>query len=149
MVFSGRVSPEHQKVMDITISAANGRIPVLAGSGSNNTEEAIQLTMHAKSAGAAGCLLITPYYNRPTQEGLFQHFKKIAMEVDIPIVLYNVPSRTGVNLLPETVERLAEIKRTKMIYRFSADVSILLRRAQGFLGEYVQEKQHDPQHSTL
>lgn len=100
---------EHERVIQVTIEAAAGRVPVMAGSGSNNTEEAIRLTRHAKKAGATGCLLITPYYNKPTQEGLFLHFEKIAASVDIPIVLYNVPSRTGVNMLPETVERLAKI----------------------------------------
>jgi len=100
---------EHERVIQVTIEAAAGRVPVLAGSGSNNTEEAIRLTRHAKKAGATGCLLITPYYNRPTQQGLYLHFEKIAASVDIPIVLYNVPGRTGVNMLPETVERLAKI----------------------------------------
>jgi len=101
---------EHERVVEIVIRAAGGRVPVMAGTGSNNTEEAILLTRHAKKAGANGCLLITPYYNRPTQEGLYLHFKKVAEAVDIPQVLYNVPSRTGVNMLPETVERLSKIK---------------------------------------
>jgi 4-hydroxy-tetrahydrodipicolinate synthase len=100
---------EHERVIEITIEAAAGRAPVMAGTGSNNTEEAIRLSRHAKKAGAAGCLLITPYYNRPTQEGLYLHFTKVAGAVDIPIVLYNVPGRTGVNMLPETIERLAKI----------------------------------------
>ncbi len=101
---------EHEQVVEIVIRAAKGRVPVMAGTGSNNTDEAIRLTLHAKKAGANGCLLITPYYNRPTQEGLYLHFKKVAEAVAIPQVLYNVPSRTGVNMLPETVERLAKIK---------------------------------------
>ena len=100
---------EHERVIQVTIEAAAGRVPVMAGAGSNNTEEAIRLTRHAKKAGATGCLLITPYYNRPTQQGLYLHFEKIAASVDVPIVLYNVPGRTGVNMLPETVERLAKI----------------------------------------
>ena len=100
---------EHERVIQVTIESAAGRVPVMAGTGSNNTEEAIRLSRHAKKAGAAGCLLITPYYNRPTQEGLYLHFKKVAGAVDIPIVLYNVPGRTGVNMLPETIERLAKI----------------------------------------
>jgi len=97
---------EHKRVIELTVKVAGGRIPVIAGSGSNSTEEAINLTLHAKSAGADAALLITPYYNKPTQEGLFQHYKKIAEAVDIPIVLYNIPGRTGVNMLPETVARL-------------------------------------------
>jgi 4-hydroxy-tetrahydrodipicolinate synthase len=100
---------EHERVIQVTIEAAAGRVPVMAGTGSNNTEEAIRLSRHAKKAGAAGCLLITPYYNRPTQEGLYLHFHKVAGAVDIPVVLYNVPGRTGVNMLPETIERLAKI----------------------------------------
>ena len=100
---------EHEAVVNITMDAAGGKIRVLAGTGSNNTAEAIRLTRHAARAGVAGCLHITPYYNRPTQEGLVAHFKKIADAVSIPIVLYNVPGRTGVNMLPETVARLAEI----------------------------------------
>ena len=101
---------EHHHVIDIVISAASGRVPIMAGTGSNNTEEAIMLTRFAEKAGAAGSLLITPYYNRPSQEGLYIHFQKIAQAVDMPLVLYNVPSRTGVNLLPETVERLSCIE---------------------------------------
>ena len=100
---------EHNRLVEIAVSAVNGRIQVIAGTGSNSTEEAIALTKHAKEAGANAVLLITPYYNKPTQEGLFQHFKIIAEEVDIPIILYNVPGRTSVNMLPETTARLAEI----------------------------------------
>lgn len=100
---------EHHRVVEIVVAAARGRVPVLAGTGSNNTEEAIELTGHAKKAGADACLLITPYYNKPTQEGLYRHFAAIAARVDIPLVLYNVPGRTGVNMLPETVARLSRI----------------------------------------
>jgi len=122
---------EHEKVVEIVIRAAAGRVPVMAGTGSNNTEEAIRLTRHAQKAGADACLLITPYYNRPTQEGLYQHFKKIAEQVDIPLVLYNVPSRTGVNMLPETVERLAQIKTIVGIKEASgmlSQISEIVRR---------------------
>ncbi len=98
---------EHEKVIEICIDQAKGRVPVLAGAGSNNTEEAIRLTRFAKEAGADGALLITPYYNKPTQEGLYQHYKAIATAVDFPMVVYNVPGRTGCNLLPGTVGRLA------------------------------------------
>ncbi len=97
---------EHIRVIEMTVKMTGGKIPVLAGTGSNSTEEAIFYTRHAKQLGVSGVLLITPYYNKPTQEGLFQHFKTIAKAVDIPIVLYNIPSRTGVNLLPATVARL-------------------------------------------
>lgn len=100
---------EHERVVEIVVEEANGRVPVVAGTGSNSTWETIKLTRHAAETGADAALLITPYYNRPTQEGLYRHFETVAMEVDIPIILYNVPSRTGVNLLPETVGRLAKI----------------------------------------
>jgi 4-hydroxy-tetrahydrodipicolinate synthase len=100
---------EHERVVEIAVQQVNGRVPVIAGTGSNNTREAIRLTAHAKKVGANGVLMISPYYNKPTQEGLYQHFKKVAEEVDIPIVLYNIPGRTAVNMEPTTVARLAEI----------------------------------------
>jgi 4-hydroxy-tetrahydrodipicolinate synthase len=100
---------EHDRVIEITIDAVKKRVPVLAGTGSNSTDEALRLTKHAHEAGADGALMVCPYYNRPTQEGLYQHFKIIAESVPIPIVPYNIPSRTGVNLMPETVARLAKI----------------------------------------
>ena len=98
---------EHERVIEICIDQVKGRVPVLAGAGSNNTIEAIRLTRFAKKAGADGALLITPYYNKPTQEGLYRHFKAIAEAVDMPLVPYNVPGRTGTNLLPATLSRLA------------------------------------------
>ncbi|MGH7208862.1 MAG: 4-hydroxy-tetrahydrodipicolinate synthase [Nitrospiraceae bacterium] len=101
---------EHERVVAFTIEAVKRRVPVLAGAGSNSTAEAIALTRHAKKAGADGALLITPYYNKPMQEGLFRHYKAIAEAVDLPLVLYNIPSRTSVNLLPSTVGRLAAIR---------------------------------------
>lgn len=97
---------EHLCVVALTVRKVKGRIPVIAGTGSNSTEEAIFFTRHAKKAGADGALIITPYYNKPTQEGLFQHYRAIATAVDLPIILYNIPGRTAVNLLPETVARL-------------------------------------------
>lgn len=99
---------EHKRVISICVDQVKGRVPVLAGAGSNNTREAIELTGFAKDAKADGALLITPYYNKPTQEGLVAHFKAIAAEVSLPFVVYNVPGRTATNLLPET---LAEIRR--------------------------------------
>ena len=97
---------EHEQVIRICVEQAKGRVPVLAGAGSNNTTEAVRLTRFAKEAGADGALLITPYYNKPTQEGLYQHFAAIANAVDFPLVPYNVPGRTGCNLLPATLGRL-------------------------------------------
>ncbi|MFA5142687.1 MAG: 4-hydroxy-tetrahydrodipicolinate synthase [Candidatus Omnitrophota bacterium] len=101
---------EHDRVIELTIEFAKGRVPVIAGTGSNSTEEAIALTRHAKKSGAAASLQVNPYYNRPTQKGLYLHFKAIAEAVDIPIILYNIAARTGVNVEPETFAKLAEIK---------------------------------------
>ena len=100
---------EHDRVIEIVIDAVKKRVPVIAGTGSNSTDEALRLTRHAYEAGADGALMVCPYYNRPTQEGLYQHFKIIAETIPIPIVPYNIPGRTGVNLLPETVARLSKI----------------------------------------
>jgi len=100
---------EHERVIEITIEQVNKRVPVIAGTGSNNTAEAIRLTRHAYKAGADAVLMISPYYNKPTQEGLYRHFAKVAAEVDIPIILYNIPGRTAVNMEPETIERLSRI----------------------------------------
>lgn len=97
---------EHEAVIRICIEEVKGRVPVVAGSGSNNTDEAIRLTRFAKAAGADAALLITPYYNRPTQEGLYQHFKAVAEATRFPLIAYNVPARTGCNLLPETIARM-------------------------------------------
>jgi len=101
---------EHDEMIEITLDLTGGRVPVIAGTGSNSTREAVRLTKHAAQAGAQAALLITPYYNRPTQEGLYQHFLAVSEASDLPLVLYNVPGRTGVNLLPPTVARLAEHK---------------------------------------
>jgi len=100
---------EHCKVIDIVIDQTNKRVPVIAGSGSNSTHETVYLTEYAKKAGADAALIITPYYNKPTQEGLYQHFKYVAERVDIPVVMYNVPGRTAVNMLPETAIKLSKI----------------------------------------
>ncbi len=100
---------EHDRVIEMTVETVNGRVPVLAGTGSNSTAEAIRLTKHAKEAGADGALLITPYYNKPTQQGLYDHYEAIAKAVEFPMVLYNVPGRTGLNMLPQTVARLSKI----------------------------------------
>lgn len=98
---------EHSKVIKATLEIVNKRIPVIAGSGANSTSEALHLTQRSKDLGADACLLVTPYYNKPTQKGLYAHYKKIADEVSIPQILYNVPGRTSVDMLPETVESLS------------------------------------------
>jgi len=101
---------EHKKVIERVVKASGGRVPVIAGAGSNSTAEAIELTEFSKKAGADATLQVCPYYNKPTQEGLYQHFKAIAEEVDLPVVLYNIPGRCGAGLTPETVARLAELE---------------------------------------
>jgi 4-hydroxy-tetrahydrodipicolinate synthase len=93
---------EHKRVVEVVIDAARGRVPVIAGTGSNSTSEAIDLTRHAKRAGAAGALVVNPYYNKPTQEGLYRHFRAIADTVDIPIIVYNIAGRTAVNVETDT-----------------------------------------------
>lgn len=113
---------EHGRVIDIAVEAVNKRVPVIAGTGGNSTHEAIELTEHAKNAGADATLQVTPYYNKPTQEGLYQHFKAIAEAAPLPQVLYNVPGRTSVNMLPETVARLAELPEVVAIKEASGDL---------------------------
>jgi len=113
---------EHDRVIEITIDAVKKRVPVIAGTGSNSTDEALRLTRHAYEAGADGALIVCPYYNRPTQEGLYQHFKMIAENVPISILPYNIPSRTGVNLLPEMVAKLAKIKNIVGIKEASGSI---------------------------
>jgi len=101
---------EHDEVIRAVIKAVSKRIPVIAGTGSNSTDEAVRLTRAAEKSGADGALMISPYYNRPTQEGIYQHYKKVASEVGIPIIIYNIPGRTGSKIEPETLARLAEVK---------------------------------------
>ncbi|MBU1076126.1 MAG: 4-hydroxy-tetrahydrodipicolinate synthase [Spirochaetes bacterium] len=113
---------EHKKVIQFVIKTVKKRVPVIAGSGSNSTAEAIELTKFAKESGADGALVITPYYNKPPQEGLYQHFRKVAETVAIPIVVYNVPGRTGINLLPSTLERLKDISNIVAVKEASGKV---------------------------
>ena len=113
---------EHREVVKMVISLVAGKIPVIAGTGSNSTAEALALTQAAKVDGADAVLLVTPYYNKPPQEGLYQHHKKIAEEVDIPQILYNVPGRTSVDMLPETVERLSILENIVGIKEATGDL---------------------------
>ncbi len=101
---------EHQRVIDLCIKESNGKIPVIAGTGSNSTEEAISLTTHAEKAGANGALIVTPYYNKPTQEGLYQHYKAINDKCGIPIIIYNIPGRSVIDMSVDTMARLYELK---------------------------------------
>ena len=113
---------EHYRVIEVAVKAAKKRIPVIAGTGANSTDEAVLITQKAEKLGADAALVVTPYYNKPTQEGLFLHFKAVAEAVDIPIVLYNVPGRTAVNLLPATVAKLLEFKNIVGIKEATGDM---------------------------
>jgi 4-hydroxy-tetrahydrodipicolinate synthase len=114
---------EHRRVVAITLEEAKGKVPVLAGAGGYNTAEVIELGRELKALGADGILSVTPYYNKPTQEGLFQHFRAIAANVGLPMVLYNVPGRTGVNLEPATLKRLAEVPNVAGVKEASGNIS--------------------------
>jgi len=113
---------EHKKVIERVVKAVGGQVPVIAGAGSNSTAEAIELTAFSKKVGADATLQVGPYYNKPTQEGFYQHFKAIAEEVDLPIVLYNIPGRCGAGMTPETVARLAEVENIVAIKEASGSL---------------------------
>ena len=114
---------EHKRVIDITIEVARGRIPVIAGTGSNATDEAIELSQHAEKSGADGILIVNPYYNKPTQEGLYQHFKAINDNVGIPIVIYNIPGRTNVEMSVATMARIFELKNVVGVKDATANIA--------------------------
>lgn len=116
---------EHKEVVQFVVEQAAGRVPVIAGTGANSTQEAIELTQSAKDAGADACLLVAPYYNKPSQEGLYQHHLAIAKAVDIPQILYNVPGRTAVDMLPETVARLSKVDNIIGIKEATGDMDRL------------------------
>ncbi|MDR2340356.1 MAG: 4-hydroxy-tetrahydrodipicolinate synthase [Deltaproteobacteria bacterium] len=118
---------EHNRVIEIAIDQAKRRVPVLAGTGSNSTREAIAMSDHAKGAGADGLLLVSPYYNKPTQEGLYRHFTEVAKEAPLPIILYNIPGRCGVEILPETVKRLSEHPSIVGVKEATGDLSKMIR----------------------
>lgn len=113
---------EHYRVIEIAVTTVNKRVPVIAGTGANSTDETIMITKKAKRLGADAALLVSPYYNKPTQEGLYRHYKAVADAVKMPLVLYNVPGRTAVNILPSTVARLAEIKNIVAIKEATGDM---------------------------
>ncbi|MBL4712699.1 MAG: 4-hydroxy-tetrahydrodipicolinate synthase [Gammaproteobacteria bacterium] len=133
---------EHCEVITRTVALVNGRIPVIAGTGANSTWEAIELTRCAQQGGADACLLVTPYYNKPPQEGLYQFHKKIAESVDIPQILYNVPGRTAVDMLPETVNRLADIDNIVGLKDATGDLS-RLAEMQALLAKKVDGEAFD------
>jgi 4-hydroxy-tetrahydrodipicolinate synthase len=127
---------EHNQVIDIVIDEARGRVPVIAGTGSNSTDEAILLTRHAWKAGAHSSLQVTPYYNKPTQKGLYEHFIAIAEAVDLPMIIYNIPGRTGINIETDTLLRMAEHKNIIGVKEASGSITqmmdVLSRRPEGF-----------------
>ncbi len=114
---------EHKRVVDLCVEAAAGRVPVIAGAGSNSTDEAVEFTKHAKSAGADGVLSVAPYYNKPSQEGLYQHFKAVAESADIPVIVYNIPGRSIVDISVDTMARMAKIPNIVGVKDATADLA--------------------------
>ncbi|TWA59626.1 dihydrodipicolinate synthase [Azospirillum baldaniorum] len=129
---------EHNRVVELCIEAAGGKVPVVAGTGSNSTEEAISLTQHAKKAGAAAALVVTPYYNKPTQEGLYQHFKAIHDAADLPIVIYNIPGRSVVDMSVATMARLAKLPNIIGVKDATADLARPVRLLQEVGPDFIQ-----------
>ena len=129
---------EHQRVIDLCIKESNGKIPVIAGTGSNSTEEAIALTSHAEKAGADGALVVTPYYNKPTQEGLYQHYKAINDNASIPIIIYNIPSRCVIDMSVDTMARLFELKNITGVKDATGDLNRLDETLKKLGPEFVQ-----------
>ncbi len=129
---------EHKKVIEIAIKEAKGKIPVIAGTGSNSTSEAIELSIHAEKAGADGLLIVTPYYNKPTQEGLYQHYKTINDKVGIPIIIYNIPPRSVVDMSVDTMARLFELKNIVGVKDATADLSRVDQQLKKMGSEFIQ-----------
>ena len=129
---------EHQRVIDLCIRESNGKIPVIAGTGSNSTEEAISLTTHAEKAGADGALIVTPYYNKPTQEGLYQHYKAINDNIGIPIIIYNIPSRCVIDMSVDTMARLFELKNIAGVKDATGDLNRLDETIKRLGPEFIQ-----------
>ncbi|NER61004.1 4-hydroxy-tetrahydrodipicolinate synthase [Pseudomonas sp. MAFF212428] len=135
---------EHIKVIEFVVKQVNGRIPVIAGTGANSTREAVELTRNAKNAGADACLLVVPYYNKPTQEGLYQHFKHIAEAVDIPQILYNVPGRTSCDMQAETVIRLSSVPNIIGIKEATGDLARAKAILDGVSKDFIVLSGDDP-----
>ena len=129
---------EHQKVIEICIKESNGKIPVIAGTGSNSTEEAISLTKHAEKVGADGALVVTPYYNKPTQEGLYQHYKAINDNTNIPIIIYNIPSRCVIDMSVDTMARLFELKNIVGVKDATGDLNRIDQTIKKLGPEFIQ-----------
>ncbi len=129
---------EHEKVIELCINEAKGKIPVIAGTGSNSTEEAISLTKHAEKAGADGVLVVTPYYNKPTQEGLYQHYKAINNNCGVPIIIYNIPGRSVVDMSVETMARLFELKNITGVKDATGDLNRVKQQKEKMGSEFIQ-----------
>ncbi len=129
---------EHEKVIELCINEANGKIPVIAGTGSNSTEEAISLTKHAEKAGADGALVVTPYYNKPTQEGLYQHYKSINDNTSLPIIIYNIPGRCVIDMSVDTMARLFELKNIAGVKDATGDLNRLDQTIKKLGPEFIQ-----------
>tara|TARA_Y100000590_G_C15692575_1_gene1003974 strand:- start:1365 stop:2246 length:882 start_codon:yes stop_codon:yes gene_type:complete len=129
---------EHQKVIELCIKESNGKIPVIAGTGSNSTEEAISLTKHAEKVGANGALVVTPYYNKPTQEGLYQHYKAINDKCGIPIIIYNIPSRSVIDMAVDTMARLFELKNIVGVKDATGDLKRVDQQKEKMGKEFIQ-----------
>jgi len=129
---------EHEKVIELCINEANGKIPVIAGTGSNSTEEAIALTMHAEKAGADGVLVVTPYYNKPTQEGLYQHYKAINDSTSLPILIYNIPGRCVIDMSVDTMARLFELKNIAGVKDATGDLNRLDQTKKKLGPDFIQ-----------
>ncbi len=129
---------EHEKVIELCIKETNGKIPVIAGTGSNSTEEAVALTKHAEKAGADGALVVTPYYNKPTQEGLYQHYKSINDNTNLPIIIYNIPSRCVIDMSVDTMARLFELKNIAGVKDATGDLNRLDQTLKKLGPEFIQ-----------
>lgn len=129
---------EHRQVVDVCIDEARGRVPVIAGAGSNNTLEAIELARHAEKAGADAVLVVTPYYNKPTQEGLFQHFRAVNDAIGVPIIIYNIPGRSVVDMSVETMKRLAELENIVGVKDATGDVGRVSRQRHAMGSGFIQ-----------
>ena len=129
---------EHQRVIDLCIKESNGKIPVIAGTGSNSTEEAISLTTHAEKAGANGALIVTPYYNKPTQEGLYQHYKAINDTCGIPIIIYNIPGRSVIDMSVDTMARLYELKNIVGVKDATGDLNRVNQTLEKLGKDFIQ-----------
>ena len=129
---------EHQKVIEICIRESRGRIPVIAGTGSNSTDEAVSLTKHAEKAGADGVLVVTPYYNKPTQEGLYKHYKAINDNTSLPIIIYNIPSRCVIDMSVETMAKLFELKNISGVKDATGDLNRLDETIKKLGTEFIQ-----------